>query len=106
MTSDLEPRNALNDNDGWCGSLRGSTDAERLHEMQVGWMADLEMENYMEELVYPYCGGCGHRFFDLTKVTQAEAEDRAKTTKCHYCLDDEREAKQSQKKLDCSDQGW
>lgn len=45
------------------------------------------------KLVYPYCGGCGHNYFNLPQIPEEEAKERAKTTKCHYCIDDEKHEK-------------
>lgn len=31
-----------------------------------------------ENTVVPYCGGCGHLYFDLPKLTLEEAKEQAK----------------------------
>jgi hypothetical protein len=50
------------------------------------------------DLTYPYCGGCGHRFFDSPKLSYEDAEKLSKATKCHYCIEEEIEdAKQKEK---------
>jgi hypothetical protein len=41
-----------------------------------------------QELVTPYCGGCGHLYFAEAKITLAEAREKAKTRRCHYCDED------------------
>lgn len=45
-------------------------------------------EKPTEELVSPYCGGCGHNFFHEPKITLTEAREKAKTRRCHYCIED------------------
>jgi len=37
---------------------------------------------------YPYCGGCGHRFFDMPMLTESEANEKSKSLICHYCRED------------------
>jgi len=38
--------------------------------------------------VVPYCGGCGHLYFNEPMLTLAEAKEKAKTRRCHYCIED------------------
>lgn len=49
----------------------------------------MEKEAQAKGWVYPYCGGCGHRYRNGGMVPPEEA----KQGKCHFCLEDEREAK-------------
>lgn len=46
-----------------------------------------------EELVYPYCGTCGHRYFHLNKVKENEAI----LGPCLYCIEDEIEDRKLKK---------
>jgi hypothetical protein len=41
-----------------------------------------------EEMVHPYCGGCGHRFFREMRIPAAQTDEEAKTRRCEYCLDE------------------
>lgn len=43
-----------------------------------------------QELVVPFCGGCGHLYFKEDKIPYAEAKKQAETRRCHYCHEDER----------------
>lgn len=38
--------------------------------------------------VAPYCGGCGHRFFNEPYLTQEEADKQAESRRCHYCIEE------------------
>lgn len=40
-----------------------------------------------EELVHPYCGNCGHRYFNYPKVPASKAAGGP----CRFCLEDQRE---------------
>src|ERR1019366_6608319 len=42
-------------------------------------------------VVVPYCGGCGHLYFNEPKLTLKEAQEKAKTLRCHYCLEERKE---------------
>jgi hypothetical protein len=53
-----------------------------------------KQEVEQKDLVSPYCGGCGHRFYYEPKLTQREAAERAKTRRCHYCIEDEESERQ------------
>lgn len=35
-----------------------------------------------EDLVYPYCNGCGHIYYHMPKVSR----DKASSALCHYCV--------------------
>lgn len=50
------------------------------------------MPDEPEELCFPYCGGCGHRFFHSEKIAMSVAVEAAKTTRCHYCVEEAAEA--------------
>jgi hypothetical protein len=45
--------------------------------------AEIEKENLAKGLVYPYCSGCGHRYFRSTMVKPEEAA----TSLCDWCLE-------------------
>jgi len=49
------------------------------------------VEAVREALINPYCGGCGHNFFYEAKITKEEAKKRAKTRRCHYCIEEMQE---------------
>ena len=51
-----------------------------------------------DELVVPYCGGCGHLYFNEPKITLEEARKQAETRRCHYCHEDEREDEKRRQK--------
>lgn len=40
-----------------------------------------------QELVTPYCRGCGHRYFNYPKVSSR----KARWLLCHWCIEDEDE---------------
>jgi len=47
-----------------------------------------EIETPVEEdLVFPYCGDCGHRFYQCEKVPTADA----KAGPCSFCIQDQQE---------------
>ncbi len=35
---------------------------------------------------YPYCGGCGHLYFNLPKVTATEAKEMKQRMLCGDCI--------------------
>ena len=39
------------------------------------------------ELIYPYCGGCGHIFYSMPKETPEEAAAKASSRTCGYCME-------------------
>lgn len=41
-----------------------------------------------DELINPYCGGCGHNFFHEPKITKKEAKKYAETRRCRYCVEE------------------
>src|ERR1035438_3671938 len=59
-----------------------------------------------DQTVVPYCGGCGHLYFNEPKVTLAQAQESAKTRRCHYCIDDEREAKKNPPRQQPKEEYW
>ncbi len=50
------------------------------------------------EMVTPYCGGCGHRFFAEPAIAADDAKKEAVKRRCYYCLDDAREDKKPKQK--------
>jgi hypothetical protein len=62
-----------------------------------------------EEMVHPWCGGCGHNYFREPKIPLSKAEERAKTDRCHYCIEDkleeERQAKNPRRTVYGYEQG-
>jgi hypothetical protein len=50
------------------------------------------------ELVHPYCGGCGHRFFKEPQIPSDEATKLAQNRRCHYCIEDAIEDKKPKPK--------
>ena len=52
-------------------------------------MNDPKGQEPSPELVAPYCGGCGHRFFSEPRITQDVALKLAVDRRCHYCVDEE-----------------
>lgn len=45
----------------------------------------MEKEGTAKGLVYPYCGGCGHRYFNSAMVEP----ERAKSSLCGWCRDEQ-----------------
>lgn len=59
-----------------------------------------------DELIHPYCGGCGHRFFNENPIPIADAAAKAKVTRCCYCLEDEKvrpQLEREQARLDAAE---
>lgn len=49
-----------------------------------------------DEMVTPYCGGCGHLYFNEPKLTLEEAQRQAKTRRCSYCHEEQVEAEEKE----------
>ena len=46
------------------------------------------INGYMTKMVHPYCGGCGHNFFQEPKIPEYKAKAKAKSRLCGYCLEE------------------